>query len=173
MLVAVTAIGNDRPGIVAGITKVLFELGCNLEDATSTILRGHFAMMLVVRTASGIDARRVEEALAPAAEDLRVVVTARPVEEAALEIEPATHVLSVYGSDRPGIVAAVAARLAEAGASITDLSSRVIGSSNDPVYTLLLEVALPPGTDIEATLSALRSELDVDVTIRPLESDVL
>ena len=45
--VAVTVVGNDRPGIVAGVTEVLFEQGCNLEDTSMTILRGHFTMMLV------------------------------------------------------------------------------------------------------------------------------
>ena len=37
-LVAVTVIGNDRPGIVAGVSKALFDAGCNLEDVSSTIL---------------------------------------------------------------------------------------------------------------------------------------
>ncbi len=37
-LLAVTAIGTDRPGIVAAISGALFELGCNLEDATSKVI---------------------------------------------------------------------------------------------------------------------------------------
>jgi len=45
---AVSAIGADRPGIVAAVTGVLVDRGCNLEDASMSILRGHFAMMLVV-----------------------------------------------------------------------------------------------------------------------------
>src|SRR5207237_7212888 len=45
---AVTAVGVDRPGIVAGLTGVFVEHGCNLEDCSMTILRGHFAMTLVV-----------------------------------------------------------------------------------------------------------------------------
>ncbi|MBW3611674.1 MAG: GHKL domain-containing protein [Actinobacteria bacterium] len=46
--VAVTAIGTDRPGIVARVTGVLVEHGGNLEDSAMTILGGHFAIMLVV-----------------------------------------------------------------------------------------------------------------------------
>ena len=45
---SVTVVGQDRPGIVAAVAEALYDLGCNLEDATSTILRGHFSMMLVV-----------------------------------------------------------------------------------------------------------------------------
>src|SRR5664280_1086412 len=45
---AITAIGDDRPGIVAAVTEVLVAVDANLEDTSMTILRGHFAMMLIV-----------------------------------------------------------------------------------------------------------------------------
>ena len=61
--VAVTAVGADRPGIVAGVTKVLFDQGCNLEDTSMTILRGHFAMMLVVDVPAGVAAADLEAAV--------------------------------------------------------------------------------------------------------------
>ena len=47
---AVSVFGRDRPGIVAAVSRVLADAGCNLEDTSMTILRGHFAMMLVVPT---------------------------------------------------------------------------------------------------------------------------
>ena len=46
-LIAVTVVGHDRPGIIADVTGRLAELGFNLEDSTMTLLRGHFAMMLI------------------------------------------------------------------------------------------------------------------------------
>jgi hypothetical protein len=45
---AVTAVGADRPGIIARVTRVLYEHGGNLEDSSMTILGGHFAIMLLV-----------------------------------------------------------------------------------------------------------------------------
>ena len=60
---AVTAIGADRPGIVAAVTGVLMEHGCNLEDTSMTILRGHFAMMLVVAGPQTSSASDLEAAL--------------------------------------------------------------------------------------------------------------
>src|SRR5438094_166616 len=50
---AVSAVGADRPGIVAAVTGAFLEHGCNLEDTSMTILRGHFAMMLVVAAPEG------------------------------------------------------------------------------------------------------------------------
>lgn len=170
-LLAVTAIGNDRPGIVAAVTKVLYEHGCNLEDATSTILRGHFAITLVVRSGErGADA--LEADLGPVARDLGLVVTVRPVEEAETGVVEPTHVVSVYGGDRPGIVYRVSEALAAKGANVTALSSRVIGSDR-PVYALLMEVAAGSEEELTAALASLREELDVDVSVHPMRSDVL
>jgi glycine cleavage system transcriptional repressor len=171
--VAVTVIGTDRPGIVAGVTKALYEAGCNLEDVTSTILRGHFSMMMIVRTGAEVSAEGLERALEPVASALDLVVAARPVEEAAEVPDDATHVVSVYGADHPGIVFRVADALAALGANVTDLTSRVIGSPVEPVYALMLEVSTPDPDGVAAALDALRSDVGVEVSIRPIERDVL
>ena len=62
-IIAVTVLGDDRPGIVADVTTALADLHGNLEDSTMTLLRGHFAMVLLVRTGAG--AASVEAALKP------------------------------------------------------------------------------------------------------------
>ena len=64
-VLAVTVLGGDRPGIVADVTAALAGLGGNLEDSTMTLLRGHFAMVVLVRTPAPVGA--VEAALAPVA----------------------------------------------------------------------------------------------------------
>src|SRR4030042_3150529 len=45
---SVSVMGKDRPGIVAEVSRILYELGFNIEDSTCTILSGQFAMILVV-----------------------------------------------------------------------------------------------------------------------------
>ncbi|HMU75390.1 MAG TPA: ACT domain-containing protein, partial [Elusimicrobiota bacterium] len=35
-----TAAGGDRPGLVAAVTRSLFDHGCNLEDSAMTRLQG-------------------------------------------------------------------------------------------------------------------------------------
>lgn len=171
-LVAVTVVGIDRPGIVSAISKVLFERGCNLEDVSSTILRGHFSMMLLVHVPGTVDAETLEADLAAAGRGLGLTVTVRPVEETASEVPAPTHMVSVYGADKPGIVFKVAEKLASIGANITDLTSRVLGEGSAPIYAVMLEVVFPEGSDPDAILT-LRDELDVDVSVHPVEADLL
>lgn len=168
---AVTVIGTDRPGIVAGVTKALFEAGCNLEDVTSTILRGHFSMVMVVRGPA--DSGQLEEALAPVAREMDLVVAARPVEEAPEAPAQSTHIVSVYGADHPGIVFRVAETLAALGANVTDLTSRVIGPADEPVYALMLEISGAAPDEVAAALEELRGEIGVEAGIHPIERDLL
>jgi len=182
--VAVTAVGADRPGIVAAVTRVFVEHGCNLEDSSMTILRGLFSMVLVVDAPAGVGADELESALAGPAADLDLVVAVRPVPEVADVAGGGAEAsaggdpwaVSVYGVDRPGIVHGIADLLAGQGVNITDLSTRVVGDPDRPVYAMLLEVTLPTGVDPEALgrhLHAAAADLGVDVSLHPSDADIL
>lgn len=174
---AVTAVGADRPGIVAAVTGAFAEHGCNLEDSSMTILRGQFAMMLVVDAPAGVGAGELEATLAGPAADLDLVVTVRAAAEppeVGAEIESWT--VSVYGADHPGIVHGIASLLAERSVNIVDLSTRVVGTSENPVYTMVLEVTLPADADphqLQADLEAKAGELGVTCRLHPSEADIL
>lgn len=147
---ALSAVGRDRPGIVAGVTGALVGLGCNLEDTSMSILAGRFAMVLIVAGPDTLSATRVEEELAPVAGSLGLVLWVHDVEEAVATASPGdSWTLAVHGADRPGMVHDVAAALAEAGVNIVDLSTRVMaGDGPDSAgYAMLVELTLPEGLD--------------------------
>ena len=174
-LQAITVIGHDRPGIIAGTTAALADLGLNLEDSTMTLLRGHFAMMLVCK--GEVSSGEIEQALSFLTEDGSLDVSVREVPDEQVErrgTEGAgpSYVLTVHGGDRPGIVSAVVGEVARVGGNITDLTTRLAGE----LYLLVAEVDLPAGTDVEAltrALSAAAEGLGVGATLRQVESDEL
>jgi glycine cleavage system transcriptional repressor len=173
--VAAIAVGEDRPGIVASVCEVLLGHGANLEDTSMTILRGHFAMMLVVAVPEGTDPDRLQGDVAAAVPDLVVTVRALPEDVTAAPAGPRWAV-SVYGADHPGIVYRVTRLLADRGANVVDLSTRVIGPADRPVYAMLLEVTLPAGADAEGLASSLRAlgrDLGVECTVHPADADIL
>jgi glycine cleavage system transcriptional repressor len=167
---AVTAIGVDRPGIVAAVTGALVDHGCNLEDTSMSILRGHFAMVLIVAAPDGLDAATLEEALAT--DDL--VVAVRTVGSAGSSDDDGDRwTVVVYGADHPGIVHGIATTLADLDVNIVDLTTRVTAG---PIYAMVMEVALPAGLDgaaLEARLAATAGELGVECTLHPSEADIL
>lgn len=173
---AVSAVGADRPGIVAAVTGVLVDMGCNLEDTSMSILRGHFAMMLLVSGPDGLDAAALERALARRTVELDLVVAVRPIDDDVPD-SPAGEAwtVAVYGADRPGIVHRVASLLAGLGVNIVDLTTRVIGDPERPVYAMVLDVTLPPGVAgdaLSARLAELGGELGVQCRAHPVAVDV-
>ena len=174
---AVSAVGADRPGIVAAVTGVFLEQGCNLEDTSMTILRGHFAMMLVVAAPDGLAQGALEDALAGPAADFELVVAVRAIDDdVPSSPEGEAWNVAVYGADRPGIVHRVASLLAAESVNIVDLTTRVIGDADRPVYAMILEVTLPPGSDpatLETQLAKLAGDLGVECSFHPSEADIL
>jgi len=122
-VIAVTVLGHDRPGIVADVTGALADLHGNLEDSTMTLLRGHFAMVLLVHTGAG--AAAVEAALRPLTAGGALVINARVLDDPGFsEVSGPSYALRVHGADRPGIVATITAVVARHQANIVDLGTR-------------------------------------------------
>jgi glycine cleavage system transcriptional repressor len=176
---ALSAIGRDRPGIVAEVTRALLGHSLNITDSQMAVLGGRFTMMLIVTAPEGTDLDLVREELARTSERLALdAVSLSPLAEAA-DAPAATpsHIVTVYGVDHPGIVHAVSARLAAREVNVTDLETRLVGEGGQAgLYAMVLEVALPAGLaeeEVRALLDEVGAEQGVEVTVRPLEADVM
>lgn len=170
-VLAVTVLGHDRPGIIAQATSALSHLGLNLEDSTMTLLRGQFAFMLIC--SGDADAAAVATALEPLRSDGSLDVAVRPVRA---EPQPTrtgvAHQLIVHGGDRPGIVSALTAVLADVGGNVTDLSTRLTGE----LYVVIAEVDVPDGVDVtrlRERIADVAEQVGVDASLTAVETDLL
>jgi glycine cleavage system transcriptional repressor len=143
-----TAIGRDRPGIVARIAKVLLQHELNIEDSQMRILGGRFAMMLLLRGPASEEAL-YKDLLATGRELGLDYIYVHPIAEADVQAPKPTHMASLYGADRPGQVAAVAERLAALGVNISGLSTRLEGK----VSVQEVELTVPDSVDIRKELT--------------------
>jgi len=169
---AVSVVGKDRPGIVAAISEGLFNLGCNIADSSCTMLGGEFAMILIVSLKSPFSKARLIEELKPVCDRIGMTLgvrTLHPDEVVRQEPNGEICMISVYGADQPGIVYRVTRELAARNINITDLNTKLIGTAEEPVYVLMLEVALPEGETpegVELILGDLKKELNVEIGVR-------
>lgn len=53
--VIITVIGQDKPGIIAGISGLLAAADCNILDISQTILQEMFTMIMIVDISAGSD----------------------------------------------------------------------------------------------------------------------
>ena len=172
---AITAIGLDRPGIVAAVSGALLDLDGNVEDSQMSILRGHFAVMLLVEVPDSVEQGELVDRLGAVRDDLELeAITVSPVGAAAEPVTP-SHVVSVYGADSKGIVHGISAALAGLGVDITDLETKLTRAPGSPVYVMVLEIALGAATEdeVEAALRDASGKLGVEVSLRELDAEAL
>jgi glycine cleavage system transcriptional repressor len=174
---ALSAIGRDRPGIVAEVTGTLFRHGVNIADSQMAILGGHFAMMLVLESSEKTDLEGLRADLERSCVKLELeALSLSEIDEAQARIDEPSHVITLYGADHPGIVNAVTAALAEHGVNINDLDTHLVGEEAEPVYMMILEVALPEGLSgdqLESFLGEVAREQKLELSVRQLEQVAL
>ena len=172
-----TAIGPDSYGIVARVTEALAELKCNLADSRMSNLSGHFSMILVVDGSRDLDEQTIYKAVQSRCSELSLLVDVKRIDGSIeKDLDGERLVVSVYGTDRPGIVAGICDVLAVHHANIFDLATRVIETETSPVYTMVLEVALQDMrefAELEEALDSKAAELGVTCSIRPSDSEEL
>jgi len=171
---AMSAIGRDRPGIVADLAELIYECDCNLEDSRMTILGSEFAVLLLLSGQGDDVERRLSSGCKRLEWEKRLTVFIRPLEEPApVPGEPPRGTpleCVVTGVDKAGIVARVARTVADHGANITDLHSdlRPEPESGTPMYTMRLRLVVPPEHDVRTLRQALErvaAELRVDLSV--------
>ena len=164
-----TVLGDDRPGLVDALSGVLTDHGANWERSQMARLGGKFAgivQITVARTATAA----LTEALAALDGDGLLHVRIDPAGNEPAAPAGARFVLSMIGTDRPGLVHSVAAALAEVGASIEELDTATYDApmAGGQMFECTAAVVLPPGVTIDAVrdqLEALADRLMVDIDL--------
>jgi len=73
--VILTSFGMNHPGIVAGITKALFDAGCDILDISQKILSDFYTMMMVVNISSANKGlKELQETMNKVADELKVKI---------------------------------------------------------------------------------------------------
>jgi glycine cleavage system transcriptional repressor len=175
-MIIITAVGSDRPGMAHGLATLLSESGCNIEDTTMTRLSGEFAMILIVTPPLDLAVEDLAQRLAPLQSSHGLFINCRDIDDEDEDNASALprYILSVYGPEAKGLVARVTGVLAEHGANITDVQTRV--ASAGTVYVMLFELELPAGSspdELHNALQATAQEIGVQVSLQPLEEDML
>ena len=169
----VTAYGKDRPGIVADVTEILYEHGCNLEDTHMGKLSGDFSLMILFSTPEVND---IETKLSDAYQRLKgeKQISAYIRRATAAEQKPvppqATFTLKIEGLDHTGIVYRISRYLAFHNINIADLNSSITYTpeSGAQVYHMEVSIEVSAETDmneVQEGLSQLAEDLHVDIIV--------
>ena len=177
----ITAIGSDRVGIVADLTELLYESGCNLLDSSMTYLRGQFAILLMASVDNDEKLGQLTGQIAVVEKKQRLQITVREISEPEAKENAQdgnAFIITVYGADQPGIVSHISRKLADLGVNITDVQTKQTShDAQEPkaksLFLMILEVLAPEPislAELKKQLKYTADQISVDISISPLET---
>jgi glycine cleavage system transcriptional repressor len=167
-----TAFGKDRPGIVADVTKILYDTGCNLEENSMSMLGDEFTLNLLFSTTQEQVEKQLNDLCQQLETEKKITAFIRPLKARHGTSARGVHncVLHVEGLDQAGIVYKISQFLADNKLNIADLQSTIELSpeSGTALYIMDIHIQIPYGTDmeqIEAGLSDVSDGLNVEISL--------
>ncbi len=162
-----TAIGDDRPGLVSALSAPINDHGASWERSEMARLAGKFAGIVVVAVADAKVDALVADLTALNAQGLHVAMerTDETVEREAQQLH-----LELLGADHPGIVAEISASLAAHDVSIEELSTDVRDApmAGGTLFEARAVLNAPSSTSTDALrsmLEGLADELMVEIRL--------
>ncbi|HET8701868.1 MAG TPA: glycine cleavage system protein R [Nitrococcus sp.] len=172
-LLVISAVGEDRPGIVNELSRVIAENGCNIEDSRMTVLGGEFAIILLAEGRWNKLAK-LEAALPNLGRKLGLTVNSKRTTPARREGNLLPYSVEVVAIDHPGIVHQLASFFSSREISIRDMAttSYAAAHTGTPMFSVQITLDVPAAIHI----ARLREEfmdfcdqLNLDAVIEPVK----
>lgn len=164
--IVITLIGDDRPGIVESISRIIVEHGGEWVESRMANLSGKFTGLLRVNLPDdGCEA--FADDLKSKTAGLQIMVEQVEQEK---PIEGKGYRIDLIGQDRPGIVHTIAAALAANGATVDDMETEVMEASmsGEELFKATFSIRLGAEADadqLRQVLEQLANELIVDIEL--------
>ena len=160
-----TAIGEDKPGLVESLAEVIADNSGNWLESIMSQLAGKFAGILRV-SVNDSEADQLISALDGISDQLTLVIERANSD---VEIEsPQTVELNLIGNDRPGIIREFSHALASLSVNVEQLSTECISApmSSDILFKAKANLKVPVGLELELLqreIERLADDLIVEV----------
>jgi glycine cleavage system transcriptional repressor len=171
----ISAIGDDRPGLVSRLTGLIQDCGCNVEDSRMSVLGTEFALILLLSGEADGVARVGREAPA-LAEELGLTLTAKPAgpPSARPVANRVPYEVRAVCLDHPGVVHEITQFLARCDINIGELTTQTYAApvTGAPMFSLHLRAEVPADRSIRALradLAELGDQHGVDIEVHPVE----
>lgn len=171
----ISALGNDKPGIVDQLTETVSACDCNLEDSRMSALGGTFAIIMLI-SGNWDKISKLESTLPAMEEKLGMTIMARRTEP---QKNPARRDLLPYAADvvsidHPGIVHKLANFFSSRNINIEELvtSSYAAAHTGTPMFSVHMEVGIPSDMQISVlreTFMDYCDLLNLDAVIEPIK----
>jgi glycine cleavage system transcriptional repressor len=173
-LIAISAMGSDRTGMVHALTQAITDCGGNVVESHMSALGGEFVMALLV-SGNWHSLAKIETEVKKVAEASNIDVHLRRTEPKAARTDMMPYSVDIVCLDQPGIVAGVSGFFSARGIDIAELDTRTYPAAHTqaPMFSLRVIINVPS----RIHLGVLREEfmdfcdhLNLDAILEPVKS---
>ncbi len=170
--VLISVLGEDRPGVIAAVTRILYRLDCNIENVSQTILQSEFGGLFIVAIPQNLMPEELHKHLQTELTPLNLSVHVKPIKSTSVErtiVESEPFVITIRGADRKGLVAGVTEVIARHGVNVTNLQAVFKGGDDPRNNIMIYEVDVPIDVNQQTLRKDLREKaaaLGLDISIQ-------
>lgn len=170
----ISALGEDRPGIVNELAKLIAETGCSIEDSRMTVLGGDFAIILLVEGRWN-ELAKLEAGFPSAARRLNLAIHAKRTTPLQRESNLLPYTVEVVSIDHPGIVHQLANFFSSREINIRDLTTTSYSATHTgtPMFQVQMTIDISAAIHIarlREEFMDLCDQLNLDAIIEPAKA---
>ncbi|PID39300.1 MAG: amino acid-binding protein [Proteobacteria bacterium] len=168
----ISVLGDDRPGIIAAVTRILYEQDCNIENVSQTILQNEFSGIFIIGAPDDLSRSDLHQCLDDGLAPMDLHVFEKRLSgfnENAPSDNCEPFVVTTKGPDDKGLVASITTILAAYRVNVTNLQAVFKGGDDPNANIMIYEVDVPKDIDHAALRQELRQKalaLSLDISIQ-------
>ncbi len=147
----ISALGNDKPGIVNELSKAVLDQGGNISESRMTVLGGEFAMMLLVSGSQECIDNIISKLEATGAK-LNLTLIAKETRTQEKNQKRLPYQVSVVSMDHPGIVHNISDFLSSRHLNIEEIETKTYPAAHTgtPMFSLEMTISVPTDSSIKS-----------------------
>lgn len=164
----ISVLAEDKPGIIADVTNVIYDLKGDLADMSQSVLNGFFSMIIQSRFDESVSETILLEKLRSIDSSSELHCLVKEIKKPSPSDIPEqgeTYVVTAQGKNRTGLVASVSAFCRDNKINITGYDTKLSGQS----YSMMLDINLPEEVspdEIHDKLSSMGKELGLKIVMQ-------
>ena len=146
----ISALGDDKPGIVNELSKTILNQGGNISDSRMTVLGGEFAMMLLVSGSQEcID--NIISKLEETGENLNLTLIAKETQTLDSNQKRLPYLINVVSMDNPGIVHNISDFLSSRNLNIEEIETKTYPAAHTgtTMFSLDMVISVPANSSVK------------------------
>ncbi len=151
----ISVMSKDRPGIIADITGVIYQLQGDLADLNQSVLCDYFTMILMATFDDSVTPEDVVAGFSHIKSETKLEVVVKemkiPMEIAKAKRAKETYVLTAQGPNKSGLVYRISLFCCQHGINILDLATALSGD----LYTMILQLDLSRVESVDTIRTSL------------------